>query len=386
MTRVPRRSASALAVDELLLDAGLAEIVDGGIDRLGMAPVARQAGLTTGALYARYENATELAVSVWERRVRDDLRSVLRTVLDTVAGRGVALGELARRLAAPTPSMRAAIEFLVAARRVEELGELVGPDLREWFADWTAGVDEQAMAWVIGPAAMVLGSLLYMPNTYDTDLWELQLDRLQRADHEWRPTAPRTGPAPAVPARPDTGDEGRDALIDSALEIVARSGVERATVIRVARRAGFTSGGLFTRYPTKLALLLDAVDVIQLAIFVNDTRLIHQAPRGRGSDVAQSVLDAMFHHARDVWRPFRVEIYLAARHYPPLAEVLVKDHMASLVHETGMRSLPERERNATNRAGDFFPLGLFVLDQHLPELARVDLRPVFHAWDLPDRS
>jgi len=181
-----------------------------------------------------------------------------------------------------------------------------------------------------------------------------------------------------------TGDDGRDALIAAAMAVVARSGVERATVSRIARRAGFTSGGLFARYPTKLALLLDAMETIQLAILVNDVRLLHDAPGGSlGSTVAQSILDAMFATARDVWRPFRIEVYLAARHQPPLAESLLHDHVASVMHERGRAwdTLPQQERHVTSRAADFFPLGLFVLDQLVPDLARVDLRPVFHAWD-----
>src|SRR6185436_4979150 len=51
-----RRSESSQLNDALILDAAMHAIEADGVDRLGMSAVARRAGLSTGALYGRYES------------------------------------------------------------------------------------------------------------------------------------------------------------------------------------------------------------------------------------------------------------------------------------------------------------------------------------------
>jgi AcrR family transcriptional regulator len=51
-----RRSIASQRTDELLLEAGTAEIVAVGVDRLSMSAVARRAGLTTS--FARFAQLT----------------------------------------------------------------------------------------------------------------------------------------------------------------------------------------------------------------------------------------------------------------------------------------------------------------------------------------
>ena len=60
-----RRSESSQLNDELILDAAMHAIEADGVDRLGMSAVARRAGLSTGALYGRYESGGERAAAVW---------------------------------------------------------------------------------------------------------------------------------------------------------------------------------------------------------------------------------------------------------------------------------------------------------------------------------
>src|ERR1700690_102864 len=82
-----QRSASSRRNDEVILDAGSDEIVAVGVDRLTMSAVARRAGLTTGALYSRYENSGELAAAIWTARVRDGHRALLDLAISGLVDR-----------------------------------------------------------------------------------------------------------------------------------------------------------------------------------------------------------------------------------------------------------------------------------------------------------
>ena len=64
-----RRRSDALRNDELILDAALELLRQKGPDRLSTLDVSRAAGLTTGAVYARYENNEEILVGLWEQRI-----------------------------------------------------------------------------------------------------------------------------------------------------------------------------------------------------------------------------------------------------------------------------------------------------------------------------
>lgn len=72
-----------------------------------------------------------------------------------------------------------------------------------------------------------------------------------------------TGPA-ATPGDRSRGgrprDPGRDAaLLSAALEVLAETGYERMTMDQVAARAGAGKATLYRRWPSKSALVLDAV-------------------------------------------------------------------------------------------------------------------------------
>jgi AcrR family transcriptional regulator len=140
ITIARRRSASSQENDERLLDAALDEIACVGIDRLGMSSVARRAGLTTGALYGRYENVNELAADVWTTRVRDAqfqfLDHAVRRLVDGDVS--IAVADVVRELSVPTRATIAALELLATARRIDELGWIFYDRSRNQSARWCA--------------------------------------------------------------------------------------------------------------------------------------------------------------------------------------------------------------------------------------------------------
>ena len=83
-----RRSLSSQQNDVKILDAALREVDAVGVDGLGMTSVARRAGLTTGALYGRYESSGEVAAALWTTVVRERHFALLDTAVAALVDDG----------------------------------------------------------------------------------------------------------------------------------------------------------------------------------------------------------------------------------------------------------------------------------------------------------
>ena len=383
-----RRSASSQENDERLLEAALDEIAAVGVDRLGMSGVARRAGLTTGALYGRYENVNELAADVWTARVRDThfalIDGVIRSLIDGESSRPLA--DLVCELSSPSRETVAALELMATARRVDELEEVVGPDLDAWIKGWGAAPrarQPDRRAQVIFTMAALWGVLLHaMPRPRRVD-WEQVFARVGRSfAQEYEPPDDRFVAERARPVRADVGDRAQDALIDSVSAIAARVGFERATASRIARRAGMTSGAIYARYRTKDELLAHAVEVLLAQRFADDleaNQYLFTAP-DVGSATA-SVLGGYLSSPRRDWRIFRIEAQLASRVRPELAATLDR------VQEIGIRAYLEalgahteeefRVLDGLARFAQLIPLGLAFTDLVVPGTQSTDWRRIF---------
>jgi AcrR family transcriptional regulator len=382
-----QRSVSSLRNDEVLLDAGSAEIVAVGVDRLTMSSVARRAGLTTGALYSRYENSGELAAAIWTARVRDRHRALLDVAIAGLVDRDptAALHRLVDELREPSDETLLAIEFLATARRIDELEEVVLPDVQMWLADWHASPrarDQRRRAQVAFTLAAVWGIVLHeLPSGRKLD-WTTITKTLrwsfgQPDDHRPGPLLPdRVGPVHA-----DTGNAGQDALIDSVAVIVARVGFERASATRIARRAGLTSGSIYARYRTKDELLEDAVATLLTRRFSDDLAAnSHTFGDADPGSATARVVGGYLSAPRREWRRFRVEAQLASRHSEGLARTLDGVQEAAIgqyLDLLGARTDEERSRlDLVARFAQVIPLGITFVDQVAPGTSGIDWRLV----------
>jgi AcrR family transcriptional regulator len=382
-----RRSASSIETDERLLEAALDELTAFGVDRLGMIGVARRAGLTTGALYGRYENVNELAADVWRSRVRDHVIAFLD---DTVAalldgGDPKALAKVLEVLDAPPREIAAGLELMVCARRIDELEELVAPVVDAWMRRRGASVrarDKRRRAQVLFAMGSVVGMLLHsIPSSRAVD-WELTLTLIARSfERDYEPPASRFVPERVAVVRSALGDPHQDALIDAVAAIAARVGFERATASRIARRANLTSGAIYARYHCKDELLTEAVEVLLAQRFADD--LAAKAPLHKSPNVGTataSVIGGYLTTPRREWRIFRIEAQLASRYRPELAASLDRMQQEA-IHATadalGANSAPEHEVvDAAARFTQIIPLGLSFVDIVAPGCTNVDWRSV----------
>lgn len=383
-----RRSKSTRQNDERILDAALGEIHDVGVDALGMTAVARRAGLTTGALYGRYENGNELAAAVWTDRARDRHFALLdRAISALVDGDDtVALDGLLRELRSPRKETIVALELLASARRIDELEEVVLTDVRQWIAQWGAGPRtrrRRRRAQVVYTLGTIWGILLHAaPGRLRVD-WDPLLRRLA-----WSFAQPYTGPMTRVvgddvkPVHAQTGDPVEDALVDAVAAIVARVGMERATASRIARRAGLTSGAIYGRYETKVDLQQQAIEILLAQRFTDDLSALDQLlVDDDPADATARIVAGYLSPPRRDWRLFRIEAYLAARHQPRVAASLHRvQEAAKDDYLTALGARTEEERRVLEllaRSAQVGPLGLAFADLLIPGVPTVDWRLVF---------
>ena len=382
-----RRSAASQENDERLLEAALDEIAAVGIDRLGMSGVARRAGLTTGALYGRYENVHELAAAVWTARVSDAqfafVDGAIRAFVDHDPG--VSIDDIMRELAAPSRETIAALELMSMSRRIDELEEVVRPDLDVWMKDWSAAPRSRGprrRAHVMFTLGSLWGVLLHaIPGARSID-WTPTFARLARSfDQEFAAPTDRLVAERMRAVRAEIGDRAQNDLIDSVAAIAARVGFERATASRIARRAGLTSGAIYARYDTKDELLAQAVEVLLAQRFADDL-LANQhlfTATDVGSATAEVIAGYLSRPRRD-WRSFRIEAQLASRHRPELASTL--DRVQEIAIHAYLEALGARTDDEFTvldglaRYAQLIPLGLAYADIVVSGVPGIDWRYV----------
>jgi AcrR family transcriptional regulator len=382
-----RRSEAAQRNDERLLDAATAELVKVGVDHLAMSAVARRAGLTTGALYGRYESVTELSAAVWTSRVRERHHELLDIAVRSLVDRdrSADIDRLHAELLQPSDETLLALELIATARRVDDLEEVVFRDVAEWMRGWRAGpraTNRQRRAQVAYTLGAVWGIVLHeIPSevrrewsfTTRTVRWSFKRPYAEVTD----PFVPDTTHAIAA----DTGNASHDALIDSVATSVARVGFERASATRIARRAGMTPGSIYSRYRTKDDLLRHAVETLLERRFQDD--LAANRHTFIGSDVGTAtakVVGGYLSAERREWRLLRLEAQIAAIHRPDLSTALHRIQQAAIrEYFDVLGARDDEERAALDEIAAFaqaLPLGLAFLDLVTEGVPAIDWRRV----------
>jgi AcrR family transcriptional regulator len=329
-----RRSDQAVENDARILRAALVVLREEGYDGLGMRHVARAAELkSTGALYSRFENVAELAVWIWAEEAWCALRSISEraiALLDGVNPDDAAEDEaraIAAELVEPDDALRAAIELLAVVPRVEELDEVVRPDIATMLAEAGATVDDspRRRAVVLSQLSLVWGiALLSLPGTLPPFEWWRVLSGTIGLGHEDVQPVGTIEPVDLSPPPPaiDPGS-GRLVLLGAAGQVMARSGVERATLSRIARLAGYSTGVIYEYFSSKDDLVNGWVEA-----FLD--RLYSTTAETEGSllsaglftaDAGRVLAGFTRPEARRLQR-LKVELYVAAAHHPAIAESL----------------------------------------------------------------
>jgi len=71
ITRRITRAGKVQANTEALRDATFEILLGGGFDALTFQGLAREAGLTVGAVYSRYDTPSDVVIDLWHSRLRE---------------------------------------------------------------------------------------------------------------------------------------------------------------------------------------------------------------------------------------------------------------------------------------------------------------------------
>lgn len=287
----PRRASRRVqANDAEILDAGVRVISDRGWGGFTSASVARSAGLSKRALSTRYLSRGALAADTWTQRCEPALKALWSEV---TTAHGDALVDSLMRVTSPTAEQRAGIELLLIASYNPDL-RAATEAFRTWLTDERRSVPRATAARQTYAGAVALGIIMASrdPIVPPSQMTE-QFRRLATAlTVDVEPL-----PLPEIPAehlrgapRFDTGDEITDSLLGAALDLITDEGFDGASVLRICERAGVSEGALFNRYPSKVALLKDAVALAHAAGFAINNDFLAAIARDHGPGMAEAVI------------------------------------------------------------------------------------------------
>ena len=266
--RRPRRSRADIvrANDAAVRISVMHCVAEVGWDAMTLSGVAKRAGLTVGAVYNRAESKSELGNIVWTDAVRAPIAEGVDRILGAAeAGDAVSLKSAFDRWEGDEVLIANAVEFLIASLFDDELDEVVGADMRAILKRLRIDPDGSPLPPHVVAAntlnmSMAFGRLLArrsnpgMPPLTDGQL------AVSAAFADARSTEPRPEHQPPVDFYRHAEIPPEQRQIDSAtLDVIARVGYRRATIARIARAAGLSTGSLFSHYDSKAQLVSESV-------------------------------------------------------------------------------------------------------------------------------
>jgi AcrR family transcriptional regulator len=308
-----------------VLEALSLEIRAVGIDRTRVHATVARAGLTTGALYSRWQALEELMVGLWAERLAPRLKSLFEAALAATTDPD---GAEARRLEASLEAASRCIEddvladFLLASRRFQDLKRAMSVEISGWLdVPRAGGFKRETMVAILGA---VTGQLIHGGFSREKSFaWARLFADLAAASHSPRKfRVLKLRPAPLGTIERVSEDPARLRLITAAAAVIARSGMDGATVSRIGRLAGVDGTVLYRRYAGVEELLLDALRAHVALNVEADVKVISDAyAREESAEVTAAVaIAALGSPEREQWRELHYESLLAARVRPEIGD------------------------------------------------------------------
>lgn len=260
------RAEKVLANTEALRDAAQAIVVREGWDRLTFQGLAREAGLTVGAVYARFDSPSDVGIDLWQSRASAWFAEwVSAVVAASDRGDAPALMSLLENDLGVAMMPLTAFELTLASLFDDELDEVVGAEIRDVLAPLlSVGPDARADELHLAASrtlalSFAFGRLIAARN--ESSPQPVPADRyVALASHSGGTFADAQGQARAAVGwrriLPDR--HPHDEIATAAMDLIARVGYRKATIARIARRAGVSRGSLLAGYPDKAHLVADA--------------------------------------------------------------------------------------------------------------------------------
>ncbi|MFZ9867904.1 MAG: TetR family transcriptional regulator [Ilumatobacteraceae bacterium] len=364
MSPSSRRTGRALRNDVRLRKSAARVIQKFGVDGVSMALIASDAGLTTGALYGRFEVVDDVLVDLWKNGAGGAIFALVEEMLPTSPDVDSEVGN--RRNI--DPLAECGLQILIASRRNLTIAEAIEADLKMWTEKWSLGSSSSPTQRMRSAVLLstIFGRLASDCLVHGEDRYRSMYEQIHRAT-EIAESEEIVHESAGLEVIAVGGDPLSNDLINATMDVIAKSGVEQSTLSRISRRAGVTTGAIYSRYESKIELLIDAIEVLVATVARTSSKLVIIGAQNH--DMSTSVA-RMFHTAvspdRSPWNRFRLETYLAGLSNPAIRRCLRRiqatsdERYFSLLQPTKLFS--DKQISEIALAGQIIPVGLSVLD------------------------
>jgi AcrR family transcriptional regulator len=399
LSRVPNgRSERALANDVAIRKATTSLILANGIDALSFRDIGREAGLTHGAMYARFENVEELLLDLWSSQLADDISAMWAVAVAAVSNPHTdSIKLLIDKINTVSTSDHAAVQVLVAARRFPilraEIESFVQMTLENHFEIDDALHSRALVIFSVVVSSIILGALLgpddeclkYFQMLLETALTVDPLDVEPIGEQDSRDRL-------LAEPKPDLASQ----LAYHACIAIGTHGYMDATVSRIARQADCSTGAIYKVYASKEDLVVSAIRMLLKAPWITLNSFCALLDEGQ----LTHLLDAAASVHNDVRKYFTIEVAIASTHNANVRAATLKqlktlDLLAPLVS-----GLDERESShlaCLIRLVMRINLGTAILSTLVSDMNKVDINQFaepmrrsilqsFPSWDLIQRQ
>jgi AcrR family transcriptional regulator len=290
-----------------LIESGIAAIAKDGIDQISVQSISDGAKNSRPTFYSYFGDINGLLAEIWLAKADYWLELVSNPETNPAA---MNLQDKALN--------RTITEILAASHRIPEVEELVQPKIASWWAKYKnePAIVQLKVIWLIAERIGVTITDPVDPMVHQAEFIEAALKMIPDSYPEL-PKAIRKEELPAV-SEPSVSGESLDTkLMQSAIAVIASSGVKSASMARVARKAQVSTGAVYPRFSKVDSLVESAFgEAVNEVIKQNFGLLV--GTNFTAEDFGSFVLAGLMPE-RQVWRNFRVEIHLGARTRPALA-------------------------------------------------------------------
>ena len=172
----------------------------------------------------------------------------------------------------------------------------------------------------------------------------------------------------AFEAADETQDDTGSRLVRAAAEVFAEKGYDGAGVAEIARRAGLTTGAIYSRFSGKAELLAEAIRAFTSDEF--DQLFAQHRFQGRATDLLSVVGTHLVTRQPTAGQAILLEAFVAARRHPEVAELLSAhlrtraDRLAAMVEESKANGLvdPDLDTEAVVHFAHSVGLGFLLFE------------------------
>ena len=334
--KAQRRARPVTAFEnDVIIRAATSQILANlGMEGLSFSAVSKESGLSHTALTYRYETSVDLLNHLWiEQCVPgfiQDLENTLEILMRNDIDEKNAYASLAKLFASEDSNL-AALEIIAQSATNEALQKVVSDSFKEKINSRKDAIEKAQYTFLW----QVLVGSMFQFRINQVNLKKLSaliLDIAHAVARTNKPAdLPKVDSSHFKSKRFSTGDETTDNLLQATLECVGTFGFDGTTTNAIAKSAGVTTGALFSRFPTKLDLIVTASSYQYRNGYQQNLNFVSVLIENYGPEIGNAIyLREYLSPGLDLERSIEIEVLRVSWHRRTLHEEIAASTKAFL--------------------------------------------------------